>query len=84
MVKLYSTNCPKCKVLEAKMNEAGIQYEVCTNVDEMIARGMTSAPMLEVDGDLLNFSAANDWINGSGASSAPTDEPRCGCDSCNI
>ena len=63
MITLYSTNCPRCKVLEKKMERSGIQYETNTSIDDMVALGMTQAPMLAVDGKLLDFAAANEWIN---------------------
>lgn len=63
MVTLYSTNCPRCKVLEKKMERAGVAFEVNTSVDEMIALGMRQAPMLKVDDELLDFAAANAWLD---------------------
>lgn len=62
-VVLYSTHCPRCSVLEKKLSQLGIRYELNTNVEEMIALGMKSAPMLSVDGKLLDFTAANEWLN---------------------
>lgn len=61
-VVLYSTHCPRCSVLEKKLAQLGIAYELNTNVEEMIALGMTSAPMLSVDGELLDFNSANEWF----------------------
>lgn len=62
-VILYSTHCPKCLVLEEKLEDKNIGYELVTNVDEMLKKGFQSAPMLEVDGKIMNFSEANRWIN---------------------
>ena len=61
-VILYSTGCPKCQVLTKKLDAAGISYSVNTDVDEMLALGVKSAPMLEVDGKLMDFSKANAWL----------------------
>ena len=61
-VTLYSTNCPKCKILETKLNKKGINYSIVTDVDTMISRGFTQAPMLEVDGEVKEFRAANTWV----------------------
>ena len=33
---LYSTHCPKCKVLEKKLQMANITYTVFDNITEMI------------------------------------------------
>lgn len=60
---LYSTNCPKCNVLETKLNQKNIVHEVCTDVDIMQSKGMMSAPALEVDGELMDFGAAVRWVN---------------------
>ena len=60
---LYSTNCPKCNILEAKLNQKNIVYEICTDIDIMESKGMMSAPALEVDGELMDFGAAVKWVN---------------------
>ena len=59
----HSSHCPKCKVLEMKLQKKGIQYEENNDIDVMIAKGLTMAPALEVDGKMLDFVAANEWIN---------------------
>ena len=61
---LYSTGCPKCAVLTKKLDAAGIAYTVNTDVDEMVALGIKSAPMLKADGDLMDFMKANAWLRG--------------------
>ena len=60
-VVLYSTNCPRCKVLEKKLDSIGIEYEIQTDEDVMIEKGFTSAPMLEVDGSIMDFGNAVKW-----------------------
>lgn len=60
----YSTHCPKCKVLEAKMQKLGLTYTEVDDVDEMIKLGIKSAPALSVDGQLLDFMAANKFLKG--------------------
>ena len=67
-VILYSTGCPKCKVLEAKMNTKNIDYAVIDDTDLMIRKGFMSLPMLEVDGEVMDFINAVKWINGIGES----------------
>lgn len=62
-VVLYSTGCPKCRVLEAKLNEKHIQYEVNSSVDDMEALGLMELPALDVDGELYNFVTAVKWAN---------------------
>ena len=60
---LYSTHCPKCNVLEKKLKDRNVEYEINTNVDEMIEKGYMSLPVIEVDGEAKGFSAAISWIN---------------------
>lgn len=55
-VKLYSTDCPKCKVLKKKLNDEGIDFEECTDVEEMQSLGIMSVPVLEIDGEMFSFS----------------------------
>ena len=62
MIKLYSTNCPKCLVLEAKLKGKNLQYTKITDISEMEKLGFASAPILEVDGKTLDFGAAYKWI----------------------
>lgn len=63
MIKLYSTHCPQCKVLETKLDRAQIKYEVIDDQDEMIRLGFKSAPVLEVDGKAMPFAEAVKWVN---------------------
>lgn len=60
---LYSTGCPKCKVLKTKLDAKNMNYEVIDNVVEMRSLGISSVPVLSVDGKLLQFMEANQWIN---------------------
>ena len=62
-ITLYSTHCPKCLVLEEKLQDKNIDYELVTDIDEMVKKGFQSAPVLEVDGKLMDFSEANKWVN---------------------
>ncbi len=62
-VILYSTNCPKCIILEKKLSAANIGYVVVDDADVMIEKGFTSAPMLDVDGKVMGFKNAVDWVN---------------------
>ena len=61
-VVLYSTHCPKCRVLEAKLNQKGINYETNTDVELMTERGFITVPKLEVDGVVYDFKEAVEWI----------------------
>ena len=60
---LYSTNCPKCKVLETKLKNKNIEFEICNDIDLMLSKGIQQAPYLEVDNELMDFSNAIKWVN---------------------
>lgn len=68
-VMLWSTHCPRCKVLELKLQQKGVRYEVNNGISEkekvvevMTAKGFTEAPKLEVDGVVMGFKDAVDWV----------------------
>ena len=62
-VVLYSTHCPRCNVLEKKLQQKNIQYEEVNDVEIMMEKGYMSAPILEVDDASMNFKESVDWIN---------------------
>ena len=62
-IVLYSTGCPRCKVLKKKLNEKNIAYTENCSVDEMLSLGITQVPMLDVDGNLMDYSKAMQWAN---------------------
>lgn len=61
---LYSTGCPKCNVLKKKMDMKGIEYTESGDIDFLLEMGIKQAPVLDVNGELLDFIEANKWING--------------------
>lgn len=63
MIILYSTHCPKCHILERKLQEKHIAYYEDNDVKTMLEKDFTEAPMLEIDGTALNFSEAIAWLN---------------------
>ena len=64
-VTLYSTNCPRCVVLEKKLDEKGIEYDLVTDEDVMINKGFMTAPILEVDNEVMSFGEAVKWVMGN-------------------
>ena len=64
---LYSTDCPRCKVLEKKLGQKKIDFEVNKNLDDVLKiaseNNLSSAPLLEVDGQVMGFEQANQFIN---------------------
>ncbi len=67
MVKLYSTGCPKCKVVEIKLKQKKVDFEVENNPDKVIEKGyelnIQSAPILQVDDEYFDFAKAVKYIN---------------------
>lgn len=62
IVIMYTTHCPRCKVLATKLKEKGIDYVENTNVEDMKKLGITSAPVLEVNKELYTFIEAINWV----------------------
>ena len=60
---LYSTGCPKCKVLKSKLDDKNIGYIVIDDIDEIMSKGIDSVPVLEVNGEMMNFKSAVDYVN---------------------
>ena len=60
---LYTTHCPKCRVLETKLQKAGVEYDECDDLDVMLENGFKSAPVLVVDGTVFEFGDAVRWAN---------------------
>ena len=64
---LYTTHCPRCKVLQSKLDAANISYIINEDIEEMLALGMKSAPALKVGENLMNFTEAIKWIGNQNA-----------------
>ena len=56
--------CPKCAVLKRLLDTAKIDYELFDDVETMIAMGMTSAPMLRTNGELMDYKDSIKWVGG--------------------
>jgi len=61
-VTLYSTHCPKCRVLENKLKEKNINYEEVNDVTIMQALGFEFIPKLKVNDKIYDFKEAMEWI----------------------
>ena len=80
MITLFSTNCPKCKILENKLNQKNIDFVVSNDMQEIIDMGFMTAPVLKLN-DLyyMNFGDAIKWVNGTSETSVPFN-----CKSCEV
>ena len=69
-ITLFSTGCPRCRVLETKLQQKGIIYNEVSDMVEMEKLGIMSVPTLCIDEDdeykLLNFKQAIDWVGNYG------------------
>lgn len=61
---LYSTHCPKCKILEKKLSSKNISYEEVDDVDKMLDMGIKEAPVLGIGDNRLTFNEAIRWVQG--------------------
>lgn len=67
-IRLYSTHCPKCRVIEKKLEQANIKYELIDAkdnpkvIEELSALGVRQMPILMVDDKILGFSEIIKWI----------------------
>lgn len=71
MIKLYSTNCPKCKILIKKLQDAKINFDLIENLDEILEASnkfnIQEAPFIVVNDEILyNFPNAIRAISGGG------------------
>lgn len=60
---LYTTHCPKCVVLQKKLQTKGLHFDVVEDVQVMKNKGFMSMPVLQVDGNGLDFYNAVKFIN---------------------
>ena len=56
---LYSSpSCPKCKILERKLVEKGIEFKKTYELEEIQARKIYSLPVLQIDEEFLTYAEA--------------------------
>lgn len=59
---LYTTDCGRCIILKDRLDKAGVEYETVKDIEIMIGKGIKSAPILEIDGEQLDFEKAIVWV----------------------
>lgn len=62
-IVLYTTGCPKCKILEKKLELKNIKYDIITDEEEIRNTGFLSLPLLSVDDKIMPFTEAVSWVN---------------------
>lgn len=60
---LYTTHCPKCKVIESKLNAKKIEFDIVDDKSILLKMGIVSVPVLEADGTRMDFLEANKYVN---------------------
>lgn len=55
--------CPKCSALKQKMSSKGISFKETEDYTGLEGSGFFGLPVLQVDGKLMDFSAAWNWVN---------------------
>lgn len=60
---LYTTHCPKCKVLETKLKAKNVEYEAVEDKAAILKAGIRTVPVLVVDDKHLDFLAAVKYVN---------------------
>ena len=75
-ITLYTTHCPKCEVLQAKLNSAGIEYTLCDDEEKLINKateaGIMTAPFIHIFQEFTGhntyktFEEAIEWLNNGG------------------
>lgn len=63
-VKLYSTKCSRCLMLEKLLENKNIPYVEINDMEIMTQKGFLTVPMLELEnGEILDFTNSVKWIN---------------------
>ena len=68
MIKMYGLpTCSRCVVLKGKLRAKNIDFEYIDEPDVLIDMGFSSVPMLEVEGEVMDFTKAISWVNNTEA-----------------
>jgi len=64
-ILLYTTHCPKCRILEKKLTDKGIEFEKIDDTAKMAELGIEEVPALELpSGIVLSYYQAVRYVNG--------------------
>ncbi len=63
MITLYSTGCPRCKILKEKLDQKNIEYIVESDKRKIVNMGFYSVPILQIDEKYYDFGEAIKWVN---------------------
>ena len=60
---LYSTGCPRCKILEKKLDEKNVAYNKVTDTEKLKEMGIDKVPVLSVGGKMYGYADAVKFVN---------------------
>lgn len=61
---LYTTGCPKCRILEKKLADKNVEYDKCEDTAVMAGLGIVAVPVLKTtDGRMLGYFEAVKYVN---------------------
>jgi hypothetical protein len=64
-IVLYTIDCPNCLILEKKLKAKNIEFLRVSDKETLVAKGFgdSAFPILEVDGVVMSYKTAIQWIN---------------------
>lgn len=65
---LYSNGCPNCRALKQMLDNKGVHYTEENSVEKMVSLGLQRVPVLSVDGELLEYRKATEFVHNLEAS----------------
>ena len=61
-IKMYSTDCPRCRVLIKRYRESGLDFDLIEDEKEVLEKarefGIEEVPFIIADGELYRFTDA--------------------------
>ena len=57
-----SPTCPKCKLLKKELGKRNISFTENQDEQVMLAKNITTLPALEIDGKVMTFVEAWNWL----------------------
>ncbi len=63
MINLYTTGCPKCKILEMKLNQKHIKFNEISDMGKLKEKNILSVPVMEIDGNIFDFATSVKLVN---------------------
>ncbi len=63
MITLYSTNCPRCKILEQKLRQKNIDFQIESDMKNILNLGFRTSPILQIEDKYYEFGEAVKWVN---------------------